>query len=327
MKKRILIIIVSLLLLITIAIIFLYNYYLRISPPPEPVLTGQLLHSELTVDGHSRDFDYYLPQTIKPGSPLVFVLHGSISTGATIRSQTAYQFDKIADSQGFIVVYPNGYEKHWNDCRASASYAANRENIDDVKFITSMIDFFLNTQQINTSQVFATGFSNGGHMADRLGCERPAQFAAIAPMAANHPVMDNFDCKKSQQAMSIAIFNGTHDPVNPYDGGLVSILGNSSRGAVISTDESINYWRNLAGITQAPNITQFKTPGNSATHVTLSTWQGANGTQIRLYKLNNSGHVVPSRLVEYGKFFGAPATDIEAAQQIWNFFSQTITLK
>jgi len=324
MKKRLIKIIVSSLLLVTVAAVFLYNYYLAIGYPAQPNLSGQLLHSQLSVDGHNRDFNYYLPNNLKAGAPLVFVLHGSMSDGAAMRSKTAYQFDKIADTEGFIVVYPNGYKKHWNDCRASARYAANTQNINDVKFISNMVDFFARSHQIDTSQVFATGFSNGGHLAYRLGFERPEQFAAIAPIAANHPVMDNFDCEKTQQAVSVAIFNGTRDQVNPYDGGLVSILGDNSRGAVISTKESVNYWRNLAGITQPATITELSTSDNPATHVTLSAWQGANGTQLRLYTLHNSGHVVPSRLVKYGKFFGSSATDIEAAQQVWDFFSETI---
>ena len=85
--------------------------------------------------GFDRSFSYYLPSTHKEGAALIFVLHGSISSGEAIRKMTGYEFDLLAETNHYIPVYANGYENHWNDCRASADYSANTQDIDDIAHI------------------------------------------------------------------------------------------------------------------------------------------------------------------------------------------------
>ena len=57
-------------------------------------------------------------------------------------------------------------------------------------------------------------------MVYRLALEKPEAFAALAVIAANLPVDENFNCQKSDKPVSIAIINGTEDPINPYHGGI-----------------------------------------------------------------------------------------------------------
>lgn len=45
------------------------------------------------------------------------LLHGSKQTGESLRKATGYAFDKLADQHGFVTVYPDAYERRWNDCR------------------------------------------------------------------------------------------------------------------------------------------------------------------------------------------------------------------
>jgi polyhydroxybutyrate depolymerase len=58
-----------------------------------------------------------------------------------------------------------------------------------------------------------------------LALEMPDTFAALAAVAANLPIEANLDCQPSQRPVSIAILNGTNDPINPYNGGLVTLFG------------------------------------------------------------------------------------------------------
>ena len=218
-----------------------YFYLLHPTTIAQPTLNAALQTQAITLDGQQRIYHYYIPKNVKPNPALVFVFHSSLSNGNTMRQRTAYQFDVIADKEGFIVVYPDGYQRHWNDCRASADYAANTENINDVKFVRKMIDWFASQHQVNTKRVYATGYSNGGHLSFRLAMETPNMVAAIAPVAANLPIDKNLDCKKSGQPVAVALFNGTADAFNPHHGGLVSILGNDSRGEVLSSQSTINY--------------------------------------------------------------------------------------
>lgn len=323
MKK---IIIRSLLILLALVLgagLFVYFYYVRTTVVDEPQLSSELKSTELAVNGMTRSLDYYIPAGLKAGSPLVFILHGSMSSGNVVRKMTGYSFDQLADSEGFIAVYPNGYDNHWNDCRGSANYAANVQNIDDPQFFTAMIDHFAEQHQIDRSRIYATGHSNGGQMAYRLAFEMPEQFAAAAPISANIPVDSNLDCNKSGKPVSIAIFNGTNDPINPFNGGLVEVMGDKSRGEVISAADSAAYWRELASALQEPDTKVFpESDGDANTSVSVQSWLGEGDIEVRLYTLTGSGHVIPSKKVKFGRGAGGSAGDIEAADEIWDFFAR-----
>ena len=81
----------------------------------------------------------------------------------------------------------------------------------------------------------------------RLGLEAPDAVAGIAAIAANLPADQNLGCQPSGRPVRTMIVNGTEDPVNPYQGGVVEILGDSSRGMVRSAGETARYWAGLAG--------------------------------------------------------------------------------
>ncbi len=78
---------------------------------------------------------------------------------------TGHEFDLLADAnQNTIIVYPQDYKNNWNDCRKEASYPAKRLNVDDVAFTRKIIPFFKKNYNINKTDIFAVGFSNGGQM-------------------------------------------------------------------------------------------------------------------------------------------------------------------
>ena len=284
---------------------------------------AQVQRQALPVDGLAREFLYYSPPGLAPGAPLVFVLHGSRGTAAGMRDLTAFAFERIAKDEGAIVVYPQGVEKHWNDCRGTADYAANTRNVDDPAFFAAMIDWFARELRADPTRVLVTGLSNGGHMALRLGLERPDLVLAIAPIAAGLPVPATRDCADSGQPVAVAIFNGTGDPVNPYAGGLVSILGNSSRGKVLSSAATARYWAQLAGYDAAPEtITLADLDPRDGTRVRLEHWQAAGKPEIAHYIIEGGGHTVPSRGMSMPRIVGRTSHDIDAAEESWAFFKR-----
>ncbi|MEH6549835.1 MAG: PHB depolymerase family esterase [Pseudomonadales bacterium] len=315
---RWILLILAVLVLLVVAAFFYYLYVPAIDPPE---LSGDYQSHSIKVDDIDRSFGFYLPKQLDVKPPLIFVLHGSNQPGDSMRKATGFEFETLADQYGFIVVYPDGYQKHWNDCRASADYQANQKNIDDPAFFTAMISYFSETHSVDSERIFATGLSNGGHMAYRLALELPDIFAAVAPMAANLPVDSNMDCQKSGRPISIAVFNGTEDPINPYQGGRVKVGSNDSRGDVLSSHDTIGYWLGLAQINNEPETrTHPEQDGDDSTSVREDRWLGNDGTQVRLYTLQGSGHVVPSRIVTFPRILGKGAGDISAPQEIVNFF-------
>ena len=81
---------------------------------------------------------------------------------------------------------------------------------------------------IDKNNIISTGISNGGHMVYKLAYEVPNSTFLYAPLVANLPIKNNNDCDISEVEVNMAIFNGTNDQINPYDGGLVSLLGNDA---------------------------------------------------------------------------------------------------
>jgi polyhydroxybutyrate depolymerase len=128
-------IILALLAVVGLTLVGLFYYWFHVPVNPAPSLAGEFGHTTLEVDKQARTLHWYRPESFKEGAPVIFVLHGSKSSGEQIRAASGYEFDLLAERYGFMVVYPDGYQNHWNDCRRSADYAANVENIDDVAFL------------------------------------------------------------------------------------------------------------------------------------------------------------------------------------------------
>jgi len=286
----------------------------------QPRPQGMIARATLPVKGMQRTFLVYTPRTLKPGAPLLFVFHGSGGDGEGMREVTGYEFDQLADTNGFVVIYPDGYQTTWNDCRKASPQPARVMNIDDESFIEAMIAKQATDHMIDRKRVFAAGWSNGGQLAYRLAMERPNQFTAVASISASVPRTENLACTPMNAAMPVMIINGTADPINPFGGGNV-MLGFTSLGPVLSADATGEYWAKLSGITAAPTVKRLphKSPSDP-TYVDQKTWTGAGGIPlVVLYAVHGGGHVVPQRYFQFG---GGQTQDLDAPVAIWDFFSK-----
>ena len=286
-----------------------------------PALTGEVQERVSRHGGLERSYRVYRPANLPDHPAVLLVFHGSMSDGAAMRALSGHQFDRLADEHGLLVVYPDGIEKHWNDCRRSADYAANRRDIDDVGFVRQLLGELDQAFGIDEGRVFVTGLSNGGHMALRLALEAPGLIRAAAPMAANLPAPDNVDCHASGEAVSIALFAGSRDPVNPYEGGLVKILWDDSRGEVLSAPATAGYFAELAGYREPPRHERLANPvAGDDSHIELERWQGRD-QEVRLYSVIGGGHNFPARHVRFGPLLGGDNRDADVADLMWAFFA------
>ncbi len=285
-----------------------------------PQLSGSLKAASIQHRGLTRQFHIYRPAQLADNAPLLLVFHGSMSDGLSMRELGGNQFDRLADEQGVLLVYPDGYKRHWNDCRATANYEANTNNIDDVGFVRALLVQLQAEYGIDLDQVYATGLSNGGHMALRLALEAPDLIAGAAPIAANMPAADYFDCQPTGRAVNIALLAGTNDPVNPYEGGLVKILWDESRGVVQSAAATAEYFAGLAGYGGEPPRQRLPdTETNDDGWIEVQHWQGRD-KQVAFYTLVGGGHTFPSRHTRFGAMLGGDNRDIDTADLIWAFF-------
>lgn len=306
-----------------------YQYTLKKVMEPhyidEPNLKGELLKGSLkTTNGIDRVYEYYVPQNLTDSIDIVYILHGSTSSGPDIRKQFGYEWDLLAEKYGFIAVYPTGYDNHWNDCRGRADYQANVQNIDDTSFLKSADNHIVTGINSTIRRRFATGFSNGGHFCFKLALESPEWIDGIAAISANLPVADGRDCAEATEFVPTMIVNGTEDWINPYDGGLVSIRGNDSRGTVHSTMETMKYFMELGNCDPDPSSVIYDDVNiEDESTIKSYTWHCDGGSVAgRLYQVNNGGHTLPHFENQLAPVLGNTNRDVIIAREIWNFFNR-----
>jgi polyhydroxybutyrate depolymerase len=267
---------------------------------------AQLLSDSFLIDGRYRSFHFNKPVT-KSNASLVFVLHGSGGKGENMMKNTTRIEEKSA-VENLILVYPDGYKNYWNECRKASTATANLENIDEGTFFNKMIGYFVTRYQVNARQVFAIGFSGGGHMAYKLALTMPDRFKGITAIVANLPDTSNMDCDASGKAVPVMIVNGTADPVNPYNGGEVMVT-NVKLGTVRSTDETFAYWRKLDGCKKKP------------AKELLPDTNPSDGKTIEKYTCSKNGHpeVVLLKVINGKHEF---PDDIDVYLTAWDFFKK-----
>jgi len=295
---------------------------LRHSYPPMPTLAGKIERGALEHGGRTRTWIAYVPAKPATHPALVIALHGSMGTGEQAREAYGYDFDLLADRQGFIAVYPQGYEGHWNDCKVKGPYSAKTENIDDVGFLHALVDRLVKDHDADPARVYVTGVSNGGSMTLCLAFQTPDFARAYAAVASSVPAPENMAVTPTDQPVSMLIMDGTDDPINPWQGGdvvLWPVLAN--RGPVLSAQASIDTFRKLAGLEGPPQVTRFpdRDPGDGST-VERSLWSAPGKRSVALYTIKGGGHGVPHPAMHVRRLLGHSNRDIDAANEIWEFF-------
>jgi polyhydroxybutyrate depolymerase len=254
-------------------------------------------------------------------TPLLIVLHGGGGTGQGMNKLT--NFNDIADRKNFIVVYPDGFENHWNDGRGVEVYRAQNQNVDDVGFISALIDKLSQEFNIDAKRVYVTGISNGAMMSHRLGSELSQKVAAIAPVAGNIPVNMAWIWAPSRP-VSVLIINGTEDPLVPWAGGEVH-LGPLELGMVLPVADTIKFWVTHNKCTASPQVTQLpdKDPSDGTT-VRVETYGGCqDSVAVVLYAVEGGGHTWPGGLQYASKSrIGKTSRDFDASEVIWQFFQE-----
>jgi polyhydroxybutyrate depolymerase len=285
-------------------------------------------HSTLDVGGITRTYVVHVPTKLPPSAPLVLSFHGHFSTGE--QQSLLTHFDSLSNRYGFIIVYPDGIDRSWNDGRVQDKGA------DDIAFVKALIGDFAGRYHIDPKRIYATGFSNGATFSQYLGCFMADQIAAIAPVSGYMPVDDVAGCRPSRP-ISVLEIGGTADPIEPYKGGEVRI-GYLDRGAVLSAEDSLAIWRKNAGCPASAAVAPLKPigpvsggPGPGArgspepadgTRVMTATYAPCHArTGVVLYTVVGGGHAWPGGPQYFPRaFIGTASQTFDASQAIVDFF-------
>ncbi len=278
---------------------------------------GTVVLTSFTHQGIDRSFEIYLPEGYDGNQayPLLLVLHGRYGTGEACMKQ--YGMNAVADQHGFIVVYPNGYEKSWNDGRGEGPAFEN--NVDDVGFIEKILDHMEFNYNINDKKVYTSGMSNGGFMSMRLGCELSHRFTAVGSVAATMALDPGSWCSPSRE-VPVILIGGVADPIVPYDGGQIS--GGSS---CVGFEEAFEFWKDNANCTSTESSElwndQFPDDGTQVRKRWFTSCD--NNVQVQLYEIIGGGHTWPGGVKSLSEnAVGKISREMNASAALAQFFLQ-----
>lgn len=174
------------------------------------------LEDSLMFQNFKRRYMVHLPPIADTSTklPLVISLHGG--SGDMKRAQGFSMLNPIADKYNFVVAWTQGYGVaspgySWADDRNTS---ADQLGVDDVGFIGDLLDTLIRQHRIDTTRIFACGYSNGGFMVQRLGCDYSNRFSALASLGSSMDTIRFKSCKPLK-AIPMAFFNGNQDPAMP----------------------------------------------------------------------------------------------------------------
>ena len=260
-------------------------------------------------NGVNRLYTLYKPDNLKEKAPLVFVLHGYTSNSTNIMNYS--KMNEIADQNGFMVCYPQGTtniytgQTHWN------ANLKEMSSVTDSEFLTDLAKKLQAEFNLSEKNTFACGMSNGGFMSYTLGCERSDTFKAIASITGTMSGYDWNNCNPNK--VPVLQISGTNDMVVPMDGSM-SLAG--GWGGAPKIQDIMNYWGDINECTQTQtqNLPDSNKTDNSYVSIEKKV-DCFNNHQVWFYTVYGGAHTWPGA---WGNM------DINASEEIWDFFSRYI---
>jgi polyhydroxybutyrate depolymerase len=256
--------------------------------------------------GQTRRYLLYVPRSYdrtKP-TPLVISMHGA--GGWPVQQMELSQWNRVADEQGFIVVYPSGVEsagpRIWH-------VGPGPGLMKDARFISELIDKLEADYNIDPARIYANGLSNGGGMSFVLSCTMSDRIAAVGLVASAQTLPWRW-CTDRRPVPMIA-FHGTADPLAPYRGGSTWI---SEKAFPDIATWSANWARrNRCGPRSIESAVAADVTRREYTNC-------ADAAAVVLYTIRGGGHSWPGGKPMPMWFVGPTTRSIDATSQMWAFF-------
>ena len=268
--------------------------------------------------GQKREYLLHVPKSYdraKP-TPLVISLHAAALWPAA--QMKVSQWNTVADEEGFLVVYPSAVPMAplpflprlpvWRTHEPEPEGGL----MEDVRFISELIDTLQAAYTIDPTRIYANGFSNGGAMASVLSCALSDRVAAIGTVA---PALDAVPWRSLAACPPVPMvqFHGTADRFAPYGGGLS--LPTPRPFPSISTWAANWARRNRCGPNPIDSVV-------AADVSRLEYTDCADHAAVVLYTIRAGGHTWPGGgpLPEW--WAGPTSRSIDATRQMWAFFRE-----
>ena len=263
-------------------------------------------NGSIVSSGQKRKYLLYVPRSYDRSTPtpLVISIHGA--GGWPVQQMEMSEWNRLAESQRLLVVYPSGAEsagpRIWHVDGGAGL-------MKDVRFISELIDKLEAAYNIDPARIYANGFSNGGGMSFALSCTLSDRVAAVGMVGAAQTLPWTW-CTDHRPVPMIA-FHGTADPMAPYNGGTSWVVPKPL--PAVPTWAANWARRNRCGLNPVESAV--------ATDVTRREYTNcADDAAVVLYTIRGGGHSWPGGKPLPEWFVGPTSRSIDATSQMWAFF-------
>ncbi len=263
---------------------------------------------EFNDNGQIREYYLYIPNSIQDNAPLVFVLHGYTGSAGGIMGYSG--MNEIAQENGFAVCYPQGLSDQSGNNFWNVGYEFHdNQMVNDVNFLSSLANYLQDEYNLSEENTFSTGMSNGGDMSYMLACQANDVFKAIAPVAGC--MMEEIYNTCDSSPVPVFEIHGNNDNVTLWDG---DMQNNDGWGAYYSIEDGIGLWVETNNCqNNEENFLPNTNLSDGSYIINHRYFDCTDNAEVWLYEVVNGGHDWPG---SYGNM------DINASEEIWNFFSQ-----
>jgi polyhydroxybutyrate depolymerase len=222
------------------------------------------------------------------------------------RMRDVSHLSTIADAHGFAVLFPQGYGNSWS-VPGGLPTPAHEAGIDDIAFARALLDSVGPTYQLDTSRAVATGISNGGHLAQALGCDLADHLVGIVPVAAPIPVGGRPNCVPSR-------------PLS-----VLEIVGSDNQDPATFPD-TLASWARTDHCPSTAVSSSLPDVAHDDTTVMIASFERClGGTEVTGYLVNGGGHAWPGgKPLGSTEEFGITTRQFDASELIWSFLTRHI---
>ncbi len=266
-----------------------------------------------TVHLGDRFYEIALPANAQ-GAPLILALHGG--GGSPEQFASASGLARAATRAGFAVAMPAGSGRRgdrlltWNGgyCCGYAS----RTGVDDIGFLTRVIEDAANRFGIDGTGVYLTGMSNGSIMSETFAAKNPGLVRAVAGVAGT---MDTRRIRVMGQIPAL-IIHGTADPMVPYEGGQGDTSLTRTHFASVASVVSafLAPWGGMLAETSRTIDSR-----DDGTSVVVTDYQKNGRVVLRLMTVEGGAHHWPGG--KKARLKNGKTQEIDANTEILRFFS------